>query len=429
MLLRSIISPIYSLLIIALGGAFVLLPGCSGGESGNEAPPATVRYMTVTEQQVTLTRELPGRVSAFMVSDVRPQVGGIIQERLFDEGAEVEAGQVLYQIDPALFQAAYNNAQAELARVEANEVSARLLAQRYGQIVQSDAVSKQENDDAQAAYRHARASVAAAREALETARINLDYTKVTAPVSGTIGRSFVTPGALVTAHQPQPLATIQQLDHVYVDVTRPSAELLQWKRALEQGQLKSSGPNSVKVKLILEDGTPYARNDAAAAAGEQADWIEGDLLFSDVTIDQSTGVVTVRARFENNNRTLLPGMYVRAVLEEGVLEKAILVPQKVVFRDPRGNPQVRVLTKTNPAPEDKDAKPLGADEYYTAVRPVVIERDVNNNWLISSGLQAGDLVLVDGLQKSRPGEVVLGQEIMSDSSSSLASTQIADRRN
>ena len=391
-----------------------------------EQPQTKVNYIVVSPQRINLTVTLLGQVSAFAMSDVRPQVNGIVKERLFTEGAAVEAGQPLYQIDPALYRAAYDNAKAELARLQASAVSARLLAQRYAKIVDEGAVSRQENDDAQAAAQHASSAVEAARQNLEAARINLEYTTVSAPVSGIIGRSFVTPGALVTGHQPSPLATIQQLDHVYVDVPRSSADLLRWKRALERGELKSAGADSAKARLILDDGTPYARNDAAAAAGAAPDWIDGTLLFSEVSMDQSTGMVILRAKFPNPDRVLLPGMYVRAVLEEGVLDEAILVPQRAVTYDQRGAAEVHVLSKESPPPvpeaeagaesgPQEKPRPLAADEYYVALRKVVVDRDYERSWLITSGLAPGDLVVVDGLQKMAPGAVVRGVELPPES--------------
>ncbi len=392
-----------------------LLAGCSGGaDDDDEMPPPTVLYVKVVPQEIKLTVTLLGQVSANEVSDVRPQVSGIIKERLFEEGAQVKAGQPLYRIDPALYQAAYNNAKAELARLEASATSARLLAQRYAKIVDAGAVSRQENDDAQAAAKHAASAVEAARQSLRAASINLEYTEVTAPVSGIIGRSFATPGALVTEHQPTPLATIQHLDSVYVDVPRASADLMRWKRALERGELKSAGPGRAKVRLILDDGTPYARNDAAAAAGAAPDWIDGELLFSDVSLDQSTGMVNLRARFPNPERVLLPGMYVRAVLEEGLLDNATLIPQRALSHDQRGNAEVHVLSKENPDPdaagaEGEEPQPLAADQYYAVLRQVVVDRDYGRAWLISSGLAPGDLVIVDGLQKLAPGAVVRGE--------------------
>ena len=411
-----------NLIILCLLGLIVMTQGGCGNTTATAQTPlpvTEVRYMEVAAEELTLTRELPGRVVAFRVSEVRPQVGGIIKERLFVEGSDVTAGQVLYEIDPAVYQAAYNNARAELSRTEANLASARLLAQRYAKIVKTNAISKQDYDDAVAAHNQARAAVESAKQALETAKINLGYTKVVAPVSGTIGRSHVTSGALATQNQADPLATIQQLDRVYVDVTQSNAELLKLRRALVAGRLRSSGTDSAKVRLLLEDGSAYARNIAGMENGEEPAWIEGTLLFSEVTIDQSTGMVTLRATFDNPHNILLPGMYVRAVLEEGVRENAVLVPQKAVMRDNRGNPYVYVLSTEagpNARPDaEGEARALKGGEYYVERRSIVIDRDHKNNWLVTSGLAAGDRLLVDGLQKARPGAVVAGSLMESSS--------------
>lgn len=390
--------------ILRRSAAFLLLlftlHALAACEQKAERPTAIphVRYMVVTGEELPLTTELPGRVAAFMTSDVRPQVSGIVQKRLFEEGADVEAGQVLYQIDPALFAASYNNAKATVAKAEANALSARLLAERYGKIIRSNAVSRQEYDDALAAHAHAKAEVEAAQQALETARINLGYTEVKAPVSGRIGRSYITPGALVTQNQAEPMATIQHLDTVYVDLTQSSNQLLKLRRAVEQGDMQSGGLNSAKVRLKLEDGTPYAR---PVKSGEEPQWIEGDLLFSEVIIEKSTGVVNLRAKFENPGKVLLPGMYVRAEIEEGRLSKAVVVPQKTVLRDTRGQAYVYVLQ------EDKD----GSGNYVTERRMVEIDRNIGNKWLISSGLKEGERLLVDGHLKTRPGLLVSASQL------------------
>lgn len=396
-----------------------------------KAPRAEVSYISVTGKTLTLTRELPGRVSAFQVSEVRPQVGGIVKERLFEEGADVTAGQVLYQIDPAIYEASYNNARAELARTQANLESARLLAQRYAKIVQTNAISKQDYDDAVAAHNQAKATMESAKQALETAKINLGYTKITAPVSGRIGRSFVTPGALATQNQADPFATIQQLDRVYVDVTQSNTELLKLRRSLASGRLRSGGEDSAKVRLILEDGSAYVRNIVEMEDGAEPEWIEGTLLFSEATIDQSTGTVALRATFDNSHKVLLPGMYVRAVLEEGVREGALLAPQKAVMRDTRGEPYVYVLTRESAENAQESAQrpedTLGVDgnEYYVARRTVIIDRDYQNSWLVTSGLEEGDMLLVDGLQKVRPGAVVTGNRVESSSFAATKGTNSA----
>ncbi|MDR1489577.1 MAG: efflux RND transporter periplasmic adaptor subunit [Desulfovibrio sp.] len=380
------------------------------GESKERHQPSTpvIPYIRLSAEAVTLTRTLPGRVSAFTVSEVRPQVTGIIKERLFEEGADVVAGQALYQIDPVLYEAAYNNAKAELARIQADENAARLLERRFAHLVKTGAVGKQDYDDALAAYNRIRAHIEAAGEALETARINLSYTKVAAPVSGRIGRSFVTPGALVTQNQTSPLVTIQRISPVYVDVAQPSAELLRLRRDIAMGNLRNDPKNAGNVKLYLEDGTPYTR--LPIKAGETPEWIEGEFLFSDITVEQSTGVVNIRAKFNNPEGILLPGMYVKAEIEEGILDNALLVPQKSVTRDLRNLPQVFVLTKRMEAGKAVESAALGEQEYYIEARGVTIERDYGNKWLVMDGLIPGELIAVDGLLHMRPGMVVSGKE-------------------
>ncbi|MCM1129830.1 MAG: efflux RND transporter periplasmic adaptor subunit [Alistipes senegalensis] len=421
-----------------LFAAVCCLTGCR-----EEAEPVQqnvkVNYLVAQANNVPLITEMPGRVSAFLVSEVRPQVSGIIQKRLFEEGSDVKEGQPLYQIDPALFKAAYDSARADLARAQANVVAARLMAERYGKIVDINAVSKQEYDDAVAARDQAIASVNVAKQAVETARINLEYTKVLSPVSGRISRSFVTPGALVTQNQPDPLATVQQLSPVYVDVTQSSTELLKLRRALATGEVQDGAQRGTRIKLKLEDGTPYAKIGGNRAEGEEPDWILGKLLFSDVTIEQSTGVVTVRATFDNPDHVLLPGMYVRAVIEEGVREGTVLVPQKTVMRDTKNRPMVYVLTKENPLLQNgeeqtekeaitEDAS-LGQNDYYVATRYVTLDRDYRNNWLITDGLKPGDKVLTDGLQKVKHGQVVTGEAVRSEvvqEAVSIANTEMKE---
>jgi membrane fusion protein (multidrug efflux system) len=361
-------------LLLALG--CVVLTGCGQPQAaGGGAPtdPQEVGVEEVQPQKVALTTELAGRTSAYMVSEVRPQVGGIIQKRLFTEGGDVAAGQPLYQIDPATYQAAFESAKASVAKAEANLASTRRKASRYEELVAIKAVSQQDNDDAQAALKQGQADVAATKAAVETARINLAYTKVAAPIAGRIGRSTVTPGALVTASQQSALATVQQLDPIYVDVTQSSAELLRLKRDLTSGKLKKAGATQAAVKLVLEDGSAYP--------------LTGKLQFSDVTVDQGTGTIMLRAVFPNPKGDLLPGMYVRTVLEEGVDEQAILAPQQGVSRDTKGNPTAMVV---------------GADSKVEQ-RTLKTSRAMGDKWLISEGLKAGDKLIIDGLQKIRPG--------------------------
>ena len=358
--------------------AGLMISGCGKPAASARPPmgPPEVGVVVVQPQRVALTTELSGRTSAFLVAEVRPQVGGIIQKRLFTEGSDVRAGEVLYQIDPAGYQAAHASARAALGKAEAGLTPVRLKAERFKQLVAINAVSKQDFDEAAAAVKSAEAEVEAAKANLETARINLAYTRVTAPIAGRIGRSAVTTGSLVTASQQMPLATIQKLDTVYVDVTQSSAEMLRMKQALASGQLKSGGASQAKVKLILEDGSLYP--------------LDGVLKFSDVTVDESTGSVTLRTVFPNPKQLLLPGMYVRAVLQEGVSEQAIVVPQQAVSRDPAGNATAMVV---------------GAGD---KVEPRILKtaRAIDDKWLVSEGLQAGDRLIVEGLQKAKPGSEV-----------------------
>jgi membrane fusion protein (multidrug efflux system) len=340
------------------------------------APPVEVGFITVQPATVALTSEMPGRTSAYMVSDVRPQVGGIVKARLFTEGSDVNAGDVLYQIDPATYQASYDSAKAALAKARATLSSVRAKAQRYKDLVTINAVSKQDYDDATASLAEAEADVASDVAALESAKINLDYTKVTAPISGRIGKSSVTPGALVTASQSDALATVQQLDTIYVDVTQPSTDYLKLKRALASGKLTRIGDDQAKVKLMLEDGTAYP--------------LDGALQFSDVTVDQTTGSISLRAIFPNPQHDLLPGMYVRAVLESGVDDQAILAPQQAVSRNAKGEAVAYVV-----AAGDK-------------VEPRVLktEQTYEDKWIISDGLKSGDRLIVNNLQKIQPGMIV-----------------------
>ncbi len=332
-----------------------------------------VSVITVQPQRLPLTTELPGRVAPALIAEVRPQITGLVLQRRFKEGSDVKAGDVLYQIDPAIYRANVDSAQATLAKAEANLVSVRLKAGRFKELSAIKAVSQQDADDAAASLLQAEAEVSSARAALQTQRINLDYTRITSPISGRIGRSSVTPGALVTANQAGAMATVQKLDPIYVDVTQSTSTLLALKRSLDAGTLKSG---TAKVRLVLEDGSVYAP--------------VGNLQFSDVTVDQSTGAVTLRAEFPNPRADLLPGMYARAVLEEGVLEQALLVPQPAVGRDTTGKPYAFVV--------DSDGK--------LQQRSLTTERAVGDQWLVTDGLKAGDVVVVEGQQKARPGQPV-----------------------
>jgi membrane fusion protein (multidrug efflux system) len=364
-------------ILAGIAGA-LMLNGCGNKQSGATPPPAPpeVGVVVIQPQRVELTTELAGRTAAYLVAEVRPQVNGIVQKRLFTEGSDVRAGQVLYQIDPSTYRAAHASAKASLSRAEATLVSARLKAKRYGELVKINAVSQQDHDDAQAALKQAEADVEACKATVESARINLAYTRVTAPISGRIGRSLITTGALMTANQATALATIQQLSPVYVDITQTSAELLRLKHALASGQMKGGGQGGTKVKLLLEDGSTYPH--------------EGVLKFSDVTVDQSTGSVTLRSVFANPKQLLLPGMYVRAVVQEGVNESAILAPQKGVTRNSAGNPTALVVGVNNKVES----------------RLLTVSRTIGDSWLVNEGLKAGDRLIVEGTQKAKPGSSV-----------------------
>jgi len=362
-----------------LAGAILAAGGCGKASAPPSAPPAgpvEVGVVALHAERVVLTTELPGRTAAYLVAEVRPQVNGLIQERTFVEGSTVQKGALLYQIDPAPYQAAYEQAKAALAVAEAAVPPLKLRVERLKELVAIRAVGQQDFDEASAALLKAEASVASAKATVESARINLAYTPLRAPISGRTGKSTVTPGALVTAYQPTPLVTIQQLDPIYVDVTQSSSELLRLRRNLESGALTRSGPVESKVKLLLEDGTSYAR--------------EGTLQFRDVTVDPTTGSVVLRMVFPNPGAVLLPGMFVRAIVEEGVLERAILAPQQGVTRDAKGNASAMVV--------DAAGK--------VAVRPIATDRAIGDRWLVTAGLADGDQIIVQGLQRIRPGAAV-----------------------
>ncbi len=361
----------FSIGLAALGAT--LVAGCGKPDAGPPPGPPEVGTVTLVAERVVLTTELPGRTVPYMVAEVRPQVSGLLQQRRFEEGADVHAGELLYEIDPAPYRAAVDQAEAALAMAEANLPAARARAERLRGLAATHAVGEQDIEDAEAAFHRAEASVAASRAALESARINLAWTPIKAPISGRTGRSSVTVGALVTAYQPVPLVTIQQLDPIYVDVQQSSAELLRLRRVLSSGALTRDGESAERVKLVLEDGTPYAH--------------EGTLKFQDVTVAPTTGSVTLRMVFPNPENILLPGMFVRAIVEEGVDENAILAPQQGVSRDPRGNAVALVL-----GPDGKVEE-----------RTLELGRALDNRWLVVQGLAAGDQLIVDGLQRVRPG--------------------------
>ena len=361
------------------GGALVLaaltVAGCHRSEQKQaaQAGPVEVGVVTVEPQAVTLTRELPGRTSAYRVAEVRARVNGIILKRLFVEGSDVREGQPLFSIDAAPYRAALAGAKAQLARAEAQLANAKLLAARYADLVKDNAVSHQEYENAMASLKASEADVEAGKAAVEAAQINLGYTTVTSPVSGRIGRSAVTEGAYVQAGQATLLATVQQLDPVYVDVTQASADVLRLRRDLEEGKVQSAGKGQAKVKLVLEDGREYG--------------LAGTLQFADVTVDPTTGSIALRALFPNPKKDLLPGMFVRARLEEGVSPDALLVPQQAVSRDQKGQPFALIVNA----------------EKKVERRQIVTDRAVGDAWLVQSGLKRGEQVIVDGLQKVRPG--------------------------
>lgn len=363
-LTRAVLCMLLSLTLLACEEGGKGAPGSSG--------PREVVIIKLEPRREVYTTALAGRIASFQVAEVRPQVGGILQQRLFTEGADVKAGQALYQIDPATYEAALDSAQAALMKAEANVTPARLKAERFRELLAIKAVSKQEYDDAQAAFKQAEADVAVNRAAVKTARINLEYTKVRSPISGRIGKSAFTPGALVTANQAQALTSVRQLDPVYVDITQSSQDLLRLRAKFTNGELRSAAEEA-PVRLKLENGAMYPH--------------EGRLQFTDVSVDESTGMVSLRALFPNPEHILLPGMYVRAVIAEGVDENALLVPQRALRRDPKGQASVLLV--------DGGGK--------VDVRLVDVGRTVGDSWQVLSGLKPGDRVIVEGGQNVRPG--------------------------
>ena len=367
---------------IAVGGVLtgILIMGACGQQTAPGGPPRggppEVAVVTMQPQRLVITTELTGRTAANRVAEVRPQVSGIIQKRLFTEGADVKAGQALYQIDPAPFHTALDNAAAALSRAEANLSAIRPRADRLRQLLADNAVSQQDYDDAAAALKQTEADIRYGRATVETARINLGYTAITAPISGRIGRSNITEGALVAAYQPLPLATIQQLDPIYVDVPQATTEVLRLRRRAEDGGFRRNGEIRNKVRLLLEDNSPYP-------------W-EGALQFRDVTVDPTTGSVMLRVVFPNSQGVLLPGMFVRAVVEEGVNPKALLIPQQAVSRDHKGNPFTLIVDAAGKVRQ----------------RMLTLDRAIGNAWLVLSGLAPGERVIVEGMQKVKPGASV-----------------------
>ena len=372
-------------LLLAVAG---LLAACNAEKSAAPAATAKVQVSVVTlhPQSVTITAELPGRTTASLVAEVRPQVGGLIQKRLFQEGSEVKEGQALYQIDPASYQAAYDSAVAAQQKAEAAVPSAQAKVERYQGLIKQNAVSKQDLDDAAATLAQAKADVSSAKASVETAKINLDYTKITAPIGGRIDKSSLTPGALVTASQTTVLTTIRTLDPINVDVTQSSTNLLNLREAIDAGRIKISG-NNVSVKLKLENGALYP--------------LAGKLEFAESAVSETTGTFSVRAEFPNPNRLLLPGMYVRALVEEGVADNSFLVPQRAVTRNTKGEPTGLFVTKNGKVEE----------------RVLNVGQTVGNNWLVNSGVSDGDRIIVEGSQLVRVGQDVDAVEVVIDDTS------------
>lgn len=374
--------------VVGVGAALLLLTACQetgtqagGAAQGAPPPPPGVTTVVLHPRPVPVVTELPGRVTAFQTAEVRPQVGGVIRDRLFTEGQPVAAGQPLYQIDPASYQAALANAIAAQQKSEAATASAQLTVNRYQPLAKEKAVSQQDLDTAVATLRQGQADIAAAKANVETARINLEYTKVRSPISGRTGRSSVTPGALVTAGQTTSMVTVTQLDPIYVDVTQPSSALLGLRRDLAAGRIQGTTAGQAEVRLVLEDGREYDH--------------PGTLQFSEVTVDQTTSSVTLRAVFPNPDGLLMPGMYVREKLRQAIDPKAFLVPQQAVARDSRGQAIVQVI------------KADGSAE----ARPVTADRTQGSKWVVTNGLSDGDRVVVEGLQKIRPGVKVAATDL------------------
>lgn len=376
--------------VLMLSGSLALT-GCDDkqDQQGGQQMPE-VGVVTLKTEPLQITTELPGRTVAYRIAEVRPQVSGIILKRNFVEGSDIEAGVSLYQIDPATYQATYDSAKGDLAKAQAAANIAELTVKRYQKLLGTQYISKQEYDQALADAQQATAAVVAAKAAVETARINLAYTKVTSPISGRIGKSSVTEGALVQNGQAPALATVQQLDPIYVDVTQSSNDFLRLKQELANGSLKQEN-GKAKVDLVTSDGIKFPQS--------------GTLEFSDVTVDQTTGSITLRAIFPNPDHTLLPGMFVRARLQEGTKPTALLVPQQGVTRTPRGDATVLVV---------------GADN-KVETRQIVANQAIGDKWLVTDGLKAGDRVVVSGLQKVRPGAQVKVQEITADNKQQAAS--------
>lgn len=391
--------------IVFLLTASLLMAGCEQRSSTAAPPPQTaaeVVVVNVEAQPVELTTKLPGRTSAYRIAEIRPQVNGLIMKRQFTEGADVKAGEVLYQIDPASFQAALDNAKAALNRSKANLPAVQLRAERSKRLVSKKAVSQQTYDDAKAALNQALADIQYYQAMVETAKINLNYTHITSPISGRIGRSNFTDGAIVTAYQPTALATVQQLDPIYVDVPQSTVQMLHLKQRMEAGDLNQNGSNQEQVSIIMEDGSTYP--------------LHGKFQFRDVTVDPTTASVLLRVEVPNPDGTLLPGMFVQVVMKEGDSEHAIIIPQQAVFRDRKGTPIVMIVDSNNTVQQ----------------RVITIDRVLGDKWLVKSGIKAGERIIVEGLQKAHPGDavkVISAQAHVPEQkkSTELSTNQIADR--
>ncbi|MEQ1409422.1 efflux RND transporter periplasmic adaptor subunit [Neorhizobium sp. Rsf11] len=361
--------------VILLGAA--LLSACQKEEQAAAPlrPAAEVGVVTVAAETLPITNELPGRIAPTRLAEVRPRVSGIVVERVFEQGSLVKEGDVLYRIDQAPFQVQVDSAEATLKRAQAAQLQARQTADRQQQLRRNNVASQQEYDNAIAQLAQADAEVAIAEAGLASARLSLQYSQVTAPISGRIGRALITEGALVSTNSSENLATIQQLDPIYADFTQPAADLIRLRKALQDGQLMT-GPNEAEVKLILDDGTPYD--------------VPGRLLFSEAAVDETTGQVTLRGEFPNPNGDLLPGMYVRVQIQQGIASAAIAVPQQAVQRDAGGQASVLIVNAENTVEQ----------------RRVNVGRSVNDRWVITQGLKTGDRVLAEGFQKTAPGAKV-----------------------
>ncbi|WP_182356195.1 efflux RND transporter periplasmic adaptor subunit [Komagataeibacter europaeus] len=367
--------------VVAPAALILALAACQRHAASPKLPPQPVKVVTLKTAPVEIHTMLPGRTEAFEIAQVRPQVSGVIQQRLFVEGTDVQAGQQLYQIDPRIYQAAVDSAQGQLLHAQGSEVTARAKLNRYGPLLKAHAVSQQEYDDALAAERAAQGDILTARGQLERATVDLGYTHMNAPITGRIGRSILTVGALVTANQTNNVAIVTRLDPIYVDVNLPATELLRFKRELAQGRLTRAGDNAAAITISLEDGTTYEHS--------------GRMEFSEVNVDESTATVVVRAVMPNPDRLLLPGMYVHAQLAEGTDPSALLVPQQAVQRNSHGDPQVWVV--------DADNK--------VNLRAITVSQAIGTDWLVTGGLKGGDRVVVEGLQKIHPGDTVAPADV------------------